>query len=102
MVLLHKTQAPEGLRDYRMISLIHSAVGKMFAKVSGQHQRLGTGCSLGSGSYTSARNKIGRRRLTAASPDHREAEVLALIRDEGDSWIAAGYRTLAPLFAFRS
>jgi hypothetical protein len=28
------------------------------------------------------------------------AEVLALIRNEGDSWIAAGFRSLAPLFAF--
>jgi hypothetical protein len=31
MVLIHKTQAPEGLKDYRPISLIHS-IGKMFAK----------------------------------------------------------------------
>jgi hypothetical protein len=31
MVLIHKTQGPEGLRDYRLVSLIHS-IGKMFAK----------------------------------------------------------------------
>jgi hypothetical protein len=31
MVLIHKTQAPAGLKDYRPISLIHS-VGKLFAK----------------------------------------------------------------------
>lgn len=31
MVLLHKTESPEGLRDYRPISLIHS-VGKLIAK----------------------------------------------------------------------
>jgi hypothetical protein len=31
MVLLHKTQAPAGLKDYRPISLIHS-VGKLFSK----------------------------------------------------------------------
>lgn len=31
IVLLHKTQALEGLRDYRPISLIHS-IGKLFAK----------------------------------------------------------------------
>jgi hypothetical protein len=31
IVLIHKTQAPEGLKDYRPISLIHS-VGKLFAK----------------------------------------------------------------------
>jgi hypothetical protein len=31
MVLLHKTAAPDGLRDYRPISLIHS-VGKLIAK----------------------------------------------------------------------
>lgn len=31
MVLLHKTEQPEGLKDYRPISLIHS-VGKLFAK----------------------------------------------------------------------
>jgi hypothetical protein len=31
MVLLHKTQAPTGLKDYRPISLIHS-VGKLFSK----------------------------------------------------------------------
>jgi hypothetical protein len=31
MVLLHKTEAPAGLRDYRPISLIHS-IGKLFAK----------------------------------------------------------------------
>jgi hypothetical protein len=31
MVLIHKTQAPTGLRDYRPISLIHS-IGKLFAK----------------------------------------------------------------------
>jgi hypothetical protein len=31
MVLLHKTQMPEGLKDYRPISLIHS-VGKLFSK----------------------------------------------------------------------
>lgn len=31
MVLLHKTQLPEGLKDYRPISLTHS-VGKLFAK----------------------------------------------------------------------
>ena len=27
------------------------------------------------------------------------AQVLALIREEADSWIAAGFRSLAPLFA---
>lgn len=31
MVLLHKTQTPDDLRDYRPISLIHS-IGKLFAK----------------------------------------------------------------------
>lgn len=31
MVLLHKTDAPAGLKDYRPISLIHS-IGKLFAK----------------------------------------------------------------------
>ena len=31
MVLLHKTEARTGLRDYRPISLIHS-IRKMFAK----------------------------------------------------------------------
>ena len=31
MVLLHKNQQPEGLKDYRPISLIHSA-GKLIAK----------------------------------------------------------------------
>jgi hypothetical protein len=31
MVLLHKTQALDGLKDYRPISLIHS-IGKLFAK----------------------------------------------------------------------
>lgn len=31
MVLLHKTVAPDGLKDYRPISLIHS-IGKLFAK----------------------------------------------------------------------
>jgi len=31
MVLIHKTQAPDGLKDYRPISLIHS-VGNFFAK----------------------------------------------------------------------
>jgi len=31
MVLLHKTQTPETLRDYRPISLIHT-IGKLFAK----------------------------------------------------------------------
>lgn len=31
MVLLHKTQAPMGLKDYRPINLIHS-VGKVFSK----------------------------------------------------------------------
>jgi len=31
MVLLHKNQQPEGLKDYRPISLIHS-IGKLFAK----------------------------------------------------------------------
>lgn len=31
MVLLHETAAPDGLKDYRPISLIHS-VGKLFAK----------------------------------------------------------------------
>jgi hypothetical protein len=31
MVLLHKTQVPDGLKDYRPISLIHS-IGKLFAK----------------------------------------------------------------------
>jgi exonuclease III len=31
MVLLHKTQSPAGLRDYRPISLVHS-VGKLFSK----------------------------------------------------------------------
>ena len=31
MVLLHKTQAPDGLKDYRPINLIHS-IGKLFAK----------------------------------------------------------------------
>jgi hypothetical protein len=31
MVLLHKTQAPTGLKDYRPISLIHS-LGKLFSK----------------------------------------------------------------------
>lgn len=39
MVLLHKTEHPEGLRDYRPISLIHS-VGKLFAK--GLAMRLAT------------------------------------------------------------
>lgn len=32
MVLLHKTLAPEGLKDYRPINLMH-LIGKMFAKV---------------------------------------------------------------------
>ena len=31
MVLLHKNQQPEGLKDYQHISLIHS-IGKLFAK----------------------------------------------------------------------
>jgi hypothetical protein len=31
MVLLHKTQAPMGLKDYRPINLIHS-IGKLFSK----------------------------------------------------------------------
>lgn len=31
MVLLHKTQSPAGLKDYRPISLIHS-IGKLFSK----------------------------------------------------------------------
>jgi hypothetical protein len=31
MVLLHKTQSPAGLKDYRPISLIHS-MGKLFSK----------------------------------------------------------------------
>jgi hypothetical protein len=31
MILLHKTQAPAGLKDYRPMSLIHS-MGKLFSK----------------------------------------------------------------------
>jgi len=40
-----------------------------------------------------------RNRRTIDNNDRTPTQVLALIRDEVDSWIAAGYRSLALLFA---
>jgi hypothetical protein len=40
-----------------------------------------------------------RNRRTFNGNSRTPAHLLALIRDEGDSWIASGFRSLAPLFA---
>lgn len=40
-----------------------------------------------------------RNRRTFDNLSKPPAEVISLIRDEGDSWIVAGFKTLAPLFA---
>lgn len=40
-----------------------------------------------------------RNRRTFDNSGRMPTQVLALIRDEVDSWITAGYRSLAPLFA---
>jgi hypothetical protein len=40
-----------------------------------------------------------RNRRTFDSASSTPSQLLQLIRDEGNSWIAAGFRSLAPLFA---
>lgn len=41
-----------------------------------------------------------RNRCTFDNATKSPSQVLALIRDEGESWIAAGFRSLAPLLAY--
>jgi hypothetical protein len=40
-----------------------------------------------------------RNRMTFDGNNRTPTDLLALIHDEGDSWIAAGFRSLMPLFA---